>query len=79
MISKNDKGRMILTFELPGEGEGLLRLQKGLLLGIELIGSHKDQSGYEDHQEAVWTYLHYFVNRCWMNHKQMSDSGAGSM
>jgi hypothetical protein len=51
---ENDPGAVTVQLDFIGGGEHLLRIQKALLLGIEVIGSHKDQSGYKDHQEAVW-------------------------
>ncbi|MBX2900790.1 MAG: hypothetical protein KF775_14145 [Cyclobacteriaceae bacterium] len=51
---ENDPGSVIVQVELAGGGEILSKVQKALLLGIEVVGSHNDQSGDEDHQEAVW-------------------------
>lgn len=51
---ENDPGSIIVQVELHGGGEILSKIQKALLLGIEVVGSHKDQSGDKDHQEAVW-------------------------
>jgi len=51
---ENDPEAVIVQVELSGGGEILSKIQKALLLGIEVVGSHKDQSGDEDHQEAVW-------------------------
>jgi hypothetical protein len=54
MIATNQDGDMTVNINVPGGGEGLVSLQKALILGIETIGSHKEHSGYEEYQEAVW-------------------------
>ena len=44
----------IIEIKFPGGGEHLARIQKALILGIEAIGTHREHSGDEDHQNAVW-------------------------
>ncbi len=51
---ENDPGAVTVQLDFIGGGEIVSKIQKALLLGIEVVGSHKDQSGDKDHQEAVW-------------------------
>ncbi len=54
MVKLNEAGELSVQINEPGGGEHLLMIQKALMLGIEVIGSHVEHSGYEDYQEAVW-------------------------
>ena len=50
---KSEKGKVIVVIEATGEGEGVARIQKALMLGIEKIGI-SDGSGFDDHRTAIW-------------------------
>ena len=74
MVTIEKDGKTKLAFEFAGEGEHLLRVQKALLLGINVIGSH-DHSGYEDHQRAVWI-LSDLLRQCLLDESQ-TNMGLG--
>lgn len=78
MVKTNEKDPSLCTieFNLTGGGEDLMRIQKALLLGIDVIGSHKEHSGYEDHQEAVWV-LSSLLKGCMLSDSQANIALGG--
>jgi hypothetical protein len=58
-----------IEIKFQGGGEHLARIQKALILGIEVIGSHREHSGYEDHQDAVWV-LSSVLKQCMLDQSQ---------
>lgn len=46
-----------------------MRIQKALLLGIDVVGSHQENSGDKDHQMAVWI-LSTLLRQCMLDESQ---------
>lgn len=78
MLKPNEKtpSSFTIEFNITGGGEELMRIQKALILGIDVIGSHKEHSGYEDHQEAVWV-LSRLLRDCLLTDSQANIALGG--
>jgi hypothetical protein len=66
---KESNDRFQIVYEFVGEGEHLTRIQNALILAIDCVGSHKEHSGYENHQEAVWI-LSDLLRECMLDESQ---------
>lgn len=77
MVKFSNDGDSTIEINFIGGGEHLLRIQKALILGIETLGSHREHSGYEDHQEAVWI-LSSLLKQCMLDESQTNIGLGGN-
>jgi len=77
MVKIGNDGGSTIEINFIGGGEHLLKIQNALILGIEVLGSHREHSGYEDHQDAVWV-LSSLLKNCMLDESQTNIALGGT-